>query len=770
MEAKSFLVKGMHCASCASVISRKIKKLSGVESCEVNYANEKAEIKYDSSKISVEEMNKSVEPLGYGIESVEDMHSHHDMNLASEQVVGLNNDHSEHTGIGQSKIAKLEELERLRNKVYFVFPISLLVFVLMMWDTLSQFFNNIPNLPIPMQLMNTILFVLASIVLFWIGNQYLRAVVTMIKYRVVNMDSLVGVGTLVAYIYSSLLLLFPFLGARLNLPEHTYFDVTIVVIGFIVLGKYLETKSKLKTGEAIEKLLNLQAKSARVLRNNIEVMVDISEVKVGDVVVVKPGEKIPIDGVVVDGVSTVDESMVSGESMPVDKNKGANVYGATINSQGVLYIKTTKVGSETMLSRIVHLVEQAQGSRAKIQNLVDRVSEIFIPLVIVVAVLAFITWIAVGYFYLGLSVGFSFGLLAFVGVLVIACPCALGLATPTAIIVGVGRGAELGILIKNADSLDRLRKVDTLVFDKTGTITNGKPRVTEIISLDTKYSQDDLLLLAASVENGSSHPLGKAIVDYAKEFKLKLEKVVNFKERVGEGVEGHIGKRKIEVVKPDLNKKNLDAIDKIQTEGKTVVLIVVDGKEVGLIAIGDTLRKGVEETVDKIKRMGIKTVLLTGDNEKAARYIAEKVGIVDVRYEVVPQEKEKIIRELKQGGRVVGMVGDGINDAPALSRADVGIAMATGTDIAIEAADITLLSGDINKVLLAIKLAKQTVLTIKQNLFWAFIYNVIGIPIAAGLIYPIFGVMLSPVYAGMAMALSSVSVVSNSLRLKYFKV
>ena len=748
---KTLKIKGMHCASCATIITNKVSKLGGIDNINVNFATEKATVSFDDNVITIPKMNNEIEKLGY--------------TLLDEADSRTMEDHSIHTGINESKNEKMEELLIMKTKTQFVLPIALLVFVLMVWDIGAKFFSSIPNLPLPMSIFNTISMILASIVLFWVGQPFLQGVVKFAKYRVANMDTLIGIGTLVAYLYSISITLFPLIRVALKLPETTYFDVTIVVIGFVIFGKYLEARSKLRTGEAIEKLLGLQAKTALLWRNGVEAEVPVNEVQIGDILIVKPGSKIPVDGVIVEGYSSVDESMITGESVPVDKEVGNFVVGATINKQGNFKFKATKIGSDTALAQIIKMVEDAQGSKAPIQALADKISSVFVPIVLVIAVLTFILWLAIGTSTLGFSTALSYGIFSFVGVLVIACPCALGLATPTAIIVGVGKGAEHGILVRNAEALEKLSHVDTVVFDKTGTITNGKPEVTDIISLDPVWTETDILLVSASVEKLSEHPLAEAIVVKANEQKISLETVINFKALEGVGVEGVIENKHIAIHKP-LKDSSMQSIKELQGQGKTVVIIEVDKKQIGLIALSDTLKEESKEAVAQLHARNIKVIMLTGDNHLAASYIAKLAGIDAVIAEVLPQEKSGKIKELQDGGAIVAMVGDGINDAPALVQADVGIAMGTGTDVAIESAGITLLGGDVSKIAKVIKLSKMTMRGIKQNLFWAFIFNIVGIPLAAGLFYPIFGWLLNPAFAGLAMAFSSVSVVSNSLRIK----
>lgn len=756
MTNKTLKVKGMHCASCSAIITKKVSKLDGVDSVKVNYATEKAAISFNEDIVSVPQINNEIKKLGY--------------TFVDEKELKTVEDHSMHIGMNQSKDEKMKELLVLKAKTHFVLPIALLVFVLMMWDIAAKLFVFIPNIPLPMDIFDAISMVLASIVIFWIGQPFLQGVVRFLKYRVANMDTLIGIGTLVAYLYSMSIVLFPQIRVALNLPEFTYFDVTIVVIGFVILGKYLEARSKIRTGEAIEKLLGLQAKTALIWRDGREVEVPVNEVRIGDILIVKPGSKIPVDGVITEGYSSIDESMITGESIPVDKKIGDIVVGATINKQGNFKFKATKIGSDTVLAQIIKMVEEAQGSRAPIQALADKISSVFVPIVLLIAVLALGIWLTLGVFFLGFSTALSYGILSFVGVLVIACPCALGLATPTAIIVGVGKGAENGILIRNAEALEKLSYVDTVVLDKTGTITKGKPEVTDVISLDSAWTETDILRISASVEKLSEHPLADAVVVSAKEKNIALEKVLDFQSFEGVGVEGSVLGKHISIHKPSQDDAKDIKIKSLQEQGKTVILIEVDKKQVGFIALSDTLKEESKDVISKLHNRNIKTIMLTGDNALAASYIAKLAGIDAVIAEVMPQEKRGKIKELQDNGAIVAMVGDGINDAPALAQADVGIAMGTGTDVAIESAGVTLLGGDISKIAKAIKLSKMTMLGIKQNLFWAFVFNIVGIPLAAGLFYPIFGWFLSPVFAGMAMAMSSVSVVGNSLRIKSKKL
>lgn len=760
-------IKGMHCASCALTIQKTLSKQKGVAECEVNYGNEKAKLEYDPSITSIEKLNEKIIPLGYELETNLDETKTHD--------------HSEHTGIHQSKTEKLKELDDQYQKLMFALPITIFVFVAMMWEIAAANFNWIPKFFIPMEVYQPIILILASVILFWIGKDFLKEVWVFAKYRAANMYTLIGIGTLVAYLYSALIVLFPQIRELFNLPEAVYFDVTIVVIGFVYLGKFLETRSKLATGEAIEKLLNLQAKTALVERNGEEVEVNIDSVEINDTIIVKPGSKIPVDGIVIEGQSAVDESMITGESIPVEKKIDDKVIGATINKQGTFKFKATRVGADTMLAQIIRMVDEAQGSKAPIQGLADRISAVFVPAVLLISVITLIAWLVIGPLFMPFNQAFSFALLCFTGILVIACPCALGLATPTAVIVATGKGAENGILVKDAASLEKLAHTKIVVADKTGTITNGKPEVTDIHAFEEMESSEILTVLA-SLEKRSEHPLAEAILNKAKANNSKIVDVENFEIIEGKGLKAKIklrgenskwyfaGNTKLA---SDLNiEVDEKLVDQLGEQGKTPIILMSEKKALGIIAVADTLKDNAKATVEELHRLGIKVVMLTGDNEKTANYIAKQAGIDTVIAEVLPQDKARTIKDLqlKNKDYMVAMVGDGVNDAPALAQADIGIAMSTGTDVAIESASITLLKGDFSKVLQAIKLSKFTLRAIKQNLFWAFAYNIIGIPLAAGLFYPILGILLNPAFAGLAMALSSVSVVSNSLRLKITKL
>ncbi len=565
----------------------------------------------------------------------------------------------------------------------------------------------------------------------------------------------------------------PSLAVTINVPNN---GVVIVVIGFILFGKYLEARSKIKTGQAIEKLVLLQAKTALVERGGREVEIAAEMVRLGDVIIIKPGAKIPVDGIIKEGGSSIDESFVTGESMPVDKKVGEEVIGGTINKQGSFKFTATKVGSDTLLAHIIKLVEEAQGSKAPIERIADQISAIFVPVVLVLAVITLIVWLSLGSIYLPFSQALAFGLSSFVGILVIACPCALGLATPTAIIVGVGKGAENGILIKDAESLEKLHSVTTIVMDKTGTLTKGEPQVVDFIN-HSEENDHDILTIAASLEKQSEHPLAAAIIKYAKDKGVESKKVTGFSNLEGKGVRADFHKETFYLGNAKLlseRKAKYDEamVSQFTKEGKTPVFLIRGKTLLASIFIADVLKEAALLAVKDLHKLGLKVIMLTGDNENTARFIGSQAGVDDVFAEVLPGEKADKIKKLqlttshRKLKTVVAMIGDGVNDAPALALADVGIAMGTGTDVAIESANITLLHGDLSKLVKAIRLSKKTMGTIKQNLFWAFVYNVVGIPVAAGVLYPFFGILLNPVFAGAAMALSSVSVVTNSLRLK----
>ncbi len=764
MHTQTYNVKGMHCASCSSVIEKTFKKVEGVHSAEVNYGTEKAKVSFDPSKTSPHDLSKHIEPLGYSLEVPE-----------TAMEMGMSeSEHAAHLGLNQSKKEKLAEVADMRTKVLSAIPLAIFAALIMGWDILAEY-SIVPAMSYTLkEFFHHLLPIFATYILFVVGKPYLLGFYRFLRYGKANMDTLIGIGTVAAFLYSFAVSAFedvlkPFINV-----EYQYYDVTIVVITFIALGKYLEARSKIKTGDAIEKLLNLQAKTALVVRDGKEIEISVNDVKHGDLIIVKPGAKIPVDGVIIEGSSFIDESMVTGEPMPAQKKIGDNVVSGTINTSGSFTFKATKVGSETLLAQIIKMVEDAQGSKAPIQALADKISAIFVPIVLIVAFLSLGAWLIIGSQYLGFSQALSFGLVSFVGILVIACPCALGLATPTAIIVGVGKGAKEGILIKDAATLEKLHKVNTVVVDKTGTITKGKPTLVDIQNF-SNLKEDEFVSILASLEKKSEHPIAHAIVSYAQEKNISISDVPNFEGIQGKGLKGKITDTEYFVGNAKLVsdlKISFDAnkLDEFTSQGKTPVILATNEKVLGFVMVADEIKTESVEAIKNLHALGIKVVMLTGDDEKTAKYIGSLVGIDDVVAHVLPQDKLEKIKELQSQGRIVAMAGDGVNDAPALAQADVGIAMGTGTDVAIESAGITLLGGDISKLVKAIKLSKITMRGIKQNLFWAFVYNIVGIPLAAGVFYPIFGWLLNPIFAGLAMAMSSVSVVSNSLRIKAKKL
>lgn len=760
---KSIDVLGMHCASCANTIKRKLSNVDGVESCEVNYGTEKGKITFDTTKTSIADMNKEISTLGYTL-AVPEKEMNHSMHEDHDMMTPISSDSS-------IKAKKLEELQKLKKQILLMMPMIAVSIFVMGWEVGAMPLGLWPEMPhIIAEFFHHLLPIFATYALFVVGLPYLQGVLRFIKHRVANMDTLVGIGTLVAFFYSFILSAFEEPLAPYIDTAHSYYDVTIVVIGFITLGKYLEARSKLRTGEAIEKLLGLQAKSAIVVREGMQVEIPIEQVVVGDILIVKPGQKIAVDGEIVEGSSAIDESMITGESILVDKKVGDAVIGATINKQGSLQVRATQVGEDTMLSQIIKMVEEAQGSKAPIERLADQISAVFVPVVLVLAVAVLLLWIVVGSQFMPFSEALTLGIVSFVGILVIACPCAMGLATPTAVIVGVGKAAQNGILIKNAESLEKLNTINFMVLDKTGTLTKGMPEVTDISPLG-KYTQEKVLTLLASLEQHSEHPLAQAVVEKAHSDTLKLLKVTDFAAIEGKGLKGTIEKtpyyagnlKLAQDLKLDVDETRIDTFT---SQGKTPVILMTNKEILAYVAIADTIKDDAKAAVASLHKQGIKVAMLTGDNKHTAEYIAAQIGIDLVIAEVLPGDKAKEVKALQAEGYKVAMVGDGINDAPALATADVGIAMGTGTDVAIESAGITLLGGQISKLPKSVTLARATMSTIKQNLFWAFFYNVVGIPIAAGALYPFFGVLLNPAIAGAAMAFSSVSVVLNALRLK----
>jgi Cu+-exporting ATPase len=736
---KTFTIKGMHCASCVAVIEQSLKQVPGVKNATVNLASEKATVSYDPALVADEHLESAVKGAGYQAllkQETEDEDS--------------------------AKKTKQKELRSLRNKVVF----SLVSGALIMWGSFPMLMETAPEF-----LRNFwIQLLLATPVQFWVGAAFYRATIPALKHRTANMDTLVAIGTTIAYVYSAFVTVFPAAVESAGIEPMPYFDVATIVIGLILLGRYFEAKAKMGTGEAIRKLMALQAKTARVVRDGKEIDIPIEQVIVGDLVRVRPGEKIPVDGAVVDGNSSVDESMVTGESIPVEKTSGQTVVGATMNKTGTFTFRATKVGSDTMLARIIKLVEDAQGSKAPIQRVADLVSSYFVPIVLMLAVLTFLLWYLFGH-----APVLTYAILNTIAVLIIACPCAMGLATPTAIMVGTGKGAEHGILIKDAESLELAHKIDTVVFDKTGTLTKGTPEVTDIVII--AGDRASALALSASIEKGSEHPLAEAIIKAAEAEKIELGKIESFKAISGKGVTGTLAGEKILFGNRKLMEEanipiseHEDKIVRLENEGKTVMILAKENELRALVAVSDTIKDTAKEGVALLQKLGIEAVMITGDNTRTAKAIGEKLGITNILAEVLPEGKEIEVRKLQALGKKVAMVGDGINDAPALAAADVGIAMGTGADVAMEAADITLINADIRSVSSAIQLSKATMRVIKQNLFWAFGYNVVLIPVAMGALYPFTHTLFNPILASLAMAFSSVSVVSNSLRLKGKKI
>ena len=756
-------IGGMSCASCAARIERNLKKLNGVTDAAVNFGTEKASVEYIPSLVDLPAIKKTIIDTGYSVIEVEEK------NLLS-----------------VDREMREKELRILKNEL--IESASLSIFIMI--GSMQMFIPHFPS--IPHSTINSILFILTTFVQFKCGSRFYVGAWAALKHLGTDMNVLVAVGTTTAYLYSAFVTFFPtvFPGAE----SEVYYDTAAVIITLILLGRYLEQRAKGRTSEAIKKLMGLQAKSAKVIRNGEEIEVPIEALIVGDIVVVRPGEKIPVDGEIIEGSGAIDESMLTGESMPVDKKIGDTIIGATINRDGFIKFKTTRIGKDTVLSQIIKTVEEAQGSKAPIQRLADKVAGIFVPAVIVIAVVTFFIWYLSGQ-------PFTMAMLAFVGVLIIACPCALGLATPTAIIVGTGKGAENGILIKGGESLETAHRIDTIVFDKTGTLTAGKPSVTDIIT-NGKIETDELLKLAASAEAGSEHPYGIAIVTKAQEKEIKPYDIEEFKVFPGHGIKAKIeGKEiilgnekmmndngiKLDLPLPLLHKEGIEGrsisfkekpvsldfkkvADELSNQGKTPMYVSINGEIKGIIAVADTLKRDSIEAVRELQDMGLEVIMITGDNKRTAGAIAKEAGIKRVLAEVLPQDKAEEVKRLQKEGKVVAMVGDGINDAPSLAQADVGIAIGAGTDIAIESSDITLIRNDMRGVSTAIRLSRQTMKTIKQNLFWAFIYNILGIPIAAGILYPFYGILLKPIFAAAAMAFSSVSVVTNSLRLRRMKI
>ena len=755
IERVDLSLAGMTCNACARRIERRLKNAGGVESVSVNFATARARVAYDRRATRPAQLIETIEEIGYGA-----------------------SDAAEAGAADREREAVREEQRQLRRRFLVAAVLSAPVLLVAMSHGRIALFN--------VSWINWAQLALTLPVVCYSGWPFYQGAWTALRHRAADMNTLIATGTGAAFIYSLVVTIAPQAVAANSdhsmmtaLSDHAspaapvYYEAASVIIALILLGRLLETRARGKTSDAIKRLLGLQPRTARVVREGgLEVDIPIEEVAVGDTIVVRPGEKIPVDGVVVEGASAVNEAMLTGESMPVEKSAGVEVFGATINGTGSFRFRATKVGRDTVLQQIVRMVEQAQGERAPIARLADVVSGYFTPVVICVAIAAFVVWFIAA----PVESRLSYALVSFVSVLIIACPCALGLATPTAVMVGTGRGAEHGILVKGGEALETAHRLTTIVLDKTGTITSGKPTVTDVLTTSS-FDEDKLLRLAASAERGSEHPLGEAIVRSAEARGLALANVSRFNAHAGHGVEAEVEGRSVlignlrlmterGVASGDLEER----VGDLTAAGKTAMYVAVDGALAGVFAAADEIKAGSKEAVGALVRLGLEVVMLTGDNRRTAEAVGRAVGITRVLAEVLPEGKAAAVRELQSEGKRVAMVGDGINDAPALAQADIGIAIGTGTDVAIEASDITLIRGDLEGVVTAIALSRRTIRVIKQNLFWAFIYNTLGIPLAAGALYPLTGWMLSPVFASVAMALSSVSVVANSLRLRRFRM
>ncbi|MEG4940817.1 heavy metal translocating P-type ATPase [Microcoleus sp. F4-D5] len=747
MENATMKLRGMSCASCASNIEEAIRSVPGVETCNVNFGAEQASVTYNPSQTDVAAIQDAVDAAGYSALPMQD------------DVLAPEDD--------AERQARQSENQDLTRKVWVSGIISAVIVI----GSLPAM-TGLPIPFIPMWLHHPWLqLVLTTPVLFWAGRSFYINAWKALKRHTATMDTLVAIGTGAAYLYSLFPTFSPQWFISQGLKPDVYFEAASVIVALLLLGRLLENRAKGQTSEAIRSLMGLQAKTARVIRNGREVDIPIAEVVLEDVILVRPGEKIPVDGEIIDGSSTIDEAMVTGESVPVKKQPGDEVIGATINKTGSFKFRATRVGKDTFLAQIVKLVQQAQGSKAPIQRLADRVTGWFVPVVIAIAIATFIIW----YNIMG---NVTMALITTVGVLIIACPCALGLATPTSIVVGTGKGAENGILIKGADSLELAHKLQTVVLDKTGTITQGKPTVTDFITVNGTANGNELKLLrlTASVERNSEHPLAEAVVQYAQSQGVELTDSREFEAHAGSGVQGYVSNQSVQIgTHRWMNELGIDTSslqppwDRLEYLGKTVIWIAINGKVEGVMGIADAVKPSSVVAIRTLQKMGLEVVMLTGDNRRTAEVIAQEVGIKRVIAEVRPDRKVAQIENLQAEGKIVAMVGDGINDAPALAQADVGMAIGTGTDVAIAASDITLISGDLQGIVTAIQLSRATIQNIKQNLFFAFVYNVAGIPIAAGILFPIFGWLLNPIIAGAAMAFSSVSVLTNALRLRNFR-
>ena len=738
MKKVELALGGIHCSSCIASIEKVLNRTDGITKVSSSLQSASATVEYDPQKIEVEKIISKINSLGYTARetSADNMDS---SNLLKDAIIEL-------------KDIKL----RLIVSLILTIPTALIAMILM---------------PMPPSVLVYLELILSAVVLFWGGRKILVSGLSALKNSTFDMNVLVAVGTLSAFIYSLFATFFHNLFMENGIMTHVYFESTAVIITLIMLGKFLEARAKIHTSDAIRKLMDLQPKTARIIKDGIETQINTDEVAMGDIIIVRPGERVPVDGIVVSGESEIDESMISGESVPIEKSTGSLVTGGTINGTGSFNFEAKKVGSQTVIAQIVRMVKEAQATKAPIQRTADMVASYFVPVVIGVAFVTLILWLIFGRTH-NIGLGFQ----SFVSVLIIACPCALGLATPTAVAVGSGRGALAGILIKSSEILEKSGKINTVVFDKTGTITTGVLQVTDIVSTEPD-KENEVLKIAAAAESFSEHPISKAIVSAAKEAELTFDGAYGFRAFAGGGIAAFYDDVKLLIGSEKLMEENSmdvsqlsDKATDLRKQGKTQIYVSSNKSIIGIIALADTPKPSSKEAVEKLIKMGIEVVMITGDNNQTAQAVGNQVGITNIYAQTKPDQKADAINKLKSEGKIVAMVGDGINDAPALAAADVGIAMGSGTDIAMESADITLVSGNIEGVVQAIILSRATLANIKQNLFFAFIYNILGIPIAAGILYPFFGILLNPMIASAAMAASSLSVVSNALRLKKMKL
>jgi len=746
MEKITLPIHGMSCASCVKRVESALGGLEGVIKASVNFATEKASVQYVPGTVSLGDFEKAVKDAGYEI-------------LDTGQV-------EKEDVVDQERTAREAAFKKLKRKFITGLTLVVPVFLLAYWKVLGL--DRLYDLGRETNFYLQLLF--QTPIQFWVGWQFYTGAWKSAKHGSADMNTLIAVGTSAAYLYSVTAMFFPHLFSVQGLVAEVYFDTAGAIVVLILLGRLLEARAKGQTSEAIKKLIGLQAKTARVVRDGQEADIPVEEVEIGNRVVVRPGEKIPVDGILKDGHSAVDESMVTGESIPVEKNAGDAVIGATINKTGTFTFEATKVGKDTMLSQIIKMVEEAQGSKPPIARLADIIAGYFVPTVIGIALITFVVW-----YFFGPAPALTYAVLNFVAVLIIACPCALGLATPTSIMVGTGRGAESGVLIRGGEALETAHKLKAIVLDKTGTLTEGKPSVTDIAAFGD-FKEAEILRYSASAEKGSEHPLGEAIVNQAMEKNLPLMSPENFNAIAGHGIEATIEGKSVLLGNVKLMRDRNIALEDLErkaeefsNQGKTPMFVAVDNQPAGIVAVADTLKENSKAAVEALHKMGIEVAMITGDNKRTADAIAKQIGIDRVLAEVLPDGKADEVKKLQAEGKKVAMVGDGINDAPALAQADVGIAIGTGTDVAIESADIVLISGDLRGVLTAIALSRATIRNIKENLFWAFAYNTILIPVAAGVLFPFFGILLNPIFAAAAMGLSSVTVVSNALRLRRFR-